>query len=85
MNKLARLPATARARATSAKVFSRPRRRRKRSRYFAFLSYSHKDSELAEWLHSQLEAYKVPRRLAGQLTENGVVPKRLRPIFRDEH
>ena len=85
MNKLARLPSTARTRATSAKVLSRPRRRRKRSRYFAFLSYSHKDNELAEWLHSQLEAYKVPRRLAGQLTENGVVPKRLRPIFRDEH
>ncbi|MFL6737448.1 MAG: TIR domain-containing protein [Sphingomonas sp.] len=85
MNKLARLPSTARARAASAKVFSRQRRRRKRSRYFAFLSYSHKDSQLAEWLHSQLEAYKVPRRLAGQLTENGVVPKRLRPIFRDEH
>jgi tetratricopeptide (TPR) repeat protein len=63
----------------------RPRRRRKLSRYFAFLSYSHKDSELADWLHSELERYKVPRRLTGQLTENGVVPKRLRPIFRDEH
>ncbi|HVU30451.1 MAG TPA: TIR domain-containing protein [Sphingomicrobium sp.] len=85
MNKLARLPATARARAASAKVLGRSRRRRKRSRYFAFLSYSHKDNELAGWLHSQLEAYRVPRRLAGQLTDNGVIPKRLRPIFRDEH
>jgi tetratricopeptide (TPR) repeat protein len=85
MNKVTPLPVTARAHAASAKALRRPRRRRKLSRYFAFLSYSHKDGELAEWLHSQLERYKVPRRLTGQLTENGVVPKRLRPIFRDEH
>jgi len=66
--------------------FLRPRSsRRRRSRYYAFLSYSHRDEELADWLHRQLEDYHVPAGLAGKLTDNGVVPKRLTPIFRDEH
>src|SRR3954451_12170826 len=55
------------------------------TRYFAFLSYSHKDKELADWLHRELERFRVPRSLAGRLTANGIVPKRLTPIFRDEH
>jgi tetratricopeptide (TPR) repeat protein len=64
----------------------RPRSLRKRSaRYYAFLSYSHRDEEVAEWLHRELEEYRVPPSLAGKLTENGVIPKRLRPVFRDEH
>lgn len=54
-------------------------------RYFAFLSYSHKDEAVARWLHSALEHFRVPASLAGTLTENGVVPKRLAPIFRDRH
>src|SRR5215218_4247297 len=54
-------------------------------RYYAFLSYSHKDKELADWLHRELERFRVPRALAGRLTANGVVPKRLSPIFRDQH
>src|SRR5207248_11480302 len=58
---------------------------RLRTRYYAFLSYSHKDKELADWLHRELERFRVPRALAGKLTANGVVPKRLTPIFRDEH
>jgi tetratricopeptide (TPR) repeat protein len=53
--------------------------------YFAFLSYSHQDSADADWLHNQLEVFRVPRLLAGKLTANGVVPKRLTPIFRDRH
>ena len=56
-----------------------------RHRYFAFLSYSHKDKEIADWLHDELEEFRVPHGLAGRLTENGVIPKRLRPIFRDRH
>ena len=52
--------------------------------YFAFLSYSHEDREEADWLHQELEGFKVPASLAGRLTANGVVPKRLTPIFRDE-
>jgi tetratricopeptide (TPR) repeat protein len=53
--------------------------------YFAFLSYSHADSSEADWLHRELERFRVPSRLAGRLTANGVIPKRLSPIFRDRH
>lgn len=53
--------------------------------YFAFLSYSHKDEAVARWLHSALERFRVPASITGKLTENGVVPKRLTPIFRDRH
>jgi tetratricopeptide (TPR) repeat protein len=54
-------------------------------RYYAFLSYSHKDSDTAEWLHRQLERFVVPRSIAGRLTDNGIVPRRLSPVFRDRH
>ena len=54
-------------------------------RYFAFLSYSHKDADAADKLHRQLEGFRVPSSIAGRLTANGVVPKRLTPIFRDRH
>ena len=54
-------------------------------RFYAFLSYSHKDKELADWLHRELERFRVPRSLRGRLTGNGVVPARLTPIFRDQH
>ena len=60
------------------------RQLRLRTRYYAFLSYSHKDKELADWLHRELERFRVPSSLAGRLTANGVVPRRLTPIFRDE-
>jgi len=53
-------------------------------KYRAFLSYSHRDKELADWLHRELERFRVPSALAGKLTANGVVPRRLTPIFRDE-
>jgi tetratricopeptide (TPR) repeat protein len=51
--------------------------------YFAFLSYSHSDSGWGEWLHDALEKFRVPSSLAGRLTSQGVIPKRLTPIFRD--
>jgi hypothetical protein len=83
MPKLARLPANDRAPDDQGAVERRiPRFRH---RYFAFLSYSHKDKEVADWLHDELEEYIVPHGLAGRLTQNGVIPKRLRPIFRDRH
>jgi tetratricopeptide (TPR) repeat protein len=53
--------------------------------YFAFLSYSHNDSREADWLHQQLERFRVPSAISGKLTANGVIPKRLTPIFRDRH
>ena len=49
----------------------------------AFMSYSHDDAEMADWLHEELEEFQVPHRLVGKLTEHGPVPKRLAPIFRD--
>ena len=52
-------------------------------RYWAFVSYSHRDSEWAEWLHQGLEKYRVPKPLIGTVTERGEVPKRLSPVFRD--
>jgi hypothetical protein len=43
----------------------------------AFLSYSHQDAAIADWLHEGLEEFHVPPRLFGKLTEHGPVPKRL--------
>src|SRR4051794_1039916 len=83
MTKLARLPANDGAR--EARVAHVGRRVRSQIRYYAFLSYSHKDQELADWLHQELEDFRVPPALAGKLTANGVIPKRLAPIFRDRH
>lgn len=81
MAKLARLPAIER----DAEADTRPQRiPRLRTRYYAFLSYSHQDKELADWLHRELENFRVPLSLAGKLTANGVVPRRLTPIFRDQ-
>ncbi len=47
-----------------------------RQRYKAFISYSHRDRKVAEWLHRALETYRAPRALA---SAGGT----LRPIFRD--
>jgi tetratricopeptide (TPR) repeat protein len=83
MAKLARLPANDRPRDRDAADSGHVARLR--TRFYAFLSYSHKDKELADWLHRELEKFRVPHALAGKLTANGVVPKRLTPIFRDQH
>jgi tetratricopeptide (TPR) repeat protein len=82
MAKLARLPRFDR---TASAEPPEGRAPRLRTRYYAFLSYSHKDKELADWLHRELERFRVPSSLAGKLTANGVVPRRLTPIFRDQH
>ncbi len=81
MAKLARLTSIDRAPEAGADVRRVPRLR---TRYYAFLSYSHQDKELADWLHRELERFRVPHSLAGKLTANGVVPRRLVPIFRDQ-
>lgn len=81
MAKLARLPRTER----SHRAELESRIPLLRTRFYAFLSYSHKDKELADWLHRELEKFRVPHALAGKLTANGVVPRRLAPIFRDQH
>ena len=82
MAKLARLPRFERA---ARREPGDGRAPRLRTRYYAFLSYSHKDKELADWLHRELEKFRVPGAIAGKLTANGVVPRRLTPIFRDQH
>jgi len=53
------------------------------ARYRAFISYSHRDTQWATWLHRSLETYRPPKRLIGQTTPRGPVPPRLAPIFRD--
>jgi tetratricopeptide (TPR) repeat protein len=83
MAKLARLPGIRRAADPGATATHGVPRLR--TRFYAFLSYSHKDRELADWLHRELEHFRVPSALAGKLTANGVVPRRLTPIFRDQH
>jgi len=52
-------------------------------RYWAFISYSQRDTKWAQWLHKQLETYHVPRTLVGRRHGNLTVPKRLVPVFRD--
>ncbi len=52
-------------------------------RYRAFLSYSHRDSRIAQKLHRRLEAYTVPRSLRGARVDGSVVHSRLSPVFRD--
>lgn len=53
-------------------------------KYWAFISYSHKDARLAKWLHKRLETFKVPKKLIGRESRDGRIPSRMFPIFRDE-
>ncbi|WP_281388120.1 TIR domain-containing protein [Qipengyuania soli] len=46
-------------------------------RYRAFLSYSHRDRQVAEWLHKRLENYRLPPGLVDHSRSA------LRPIFKD--
>lgn len=52
-------------------------------RYWAFVSYSSKDTGVARKLHRRLETYRIPRDLVGRPGRDGPVPRRLFPIFRD--
>ena len=51
--------------------------------YRAFISYSHRDKEVAQRLHRAIESYRIPSKLVGKATAVGRTPRRLRPIFRD--
>ena len=53
-------------------------------RYRAFISYSHRDSQVARWLHRAIETHAVPAALVGRMTDHGPIPKWIRPVFRDE-
>jgi len=52
-------------------------------RYWAFISYSHKDAPYGRRLHRALETYRLPARLVGRSTRQGIVPGRLASVFRD--
>ena len=52
-------------------------------KYKAFISYSHQDKKWGDWLHKNLENFRIPKGLVGKETKNETVPKRLFPIFRD--
>src|SRR5688572_11683924 len=53
-------------------------------KYWAYISYSHRDQAWCDWLHPALERYRGHQRAVGQMTDRGYpVPKRLFPIFRD--
>jgi tetratricopeptide (TPR) repeat protein len=52
-------------------------------RFWAFISYSHRDTGWANWLHKSIEHYRPPRKLVGVKTARGEIPKRLSPLFRD--
>ena len=81
MGKIARLPALGRApEAADAGIGRVPLLQ---SRYYAFLSYSHRDQAWGRWLHAALEGYRIDKDLVGRETPLGPVPKTLRPIFRD--
>lgn len=55
------------------------------TRYWAFLSYSHRDKYSADRLHKSLEKFSIPKDLVGRQTPLGPVPPRLHPVFRDRH
>lgn len=52
-------------------------------KYWAFISYSHQEKAWAQRVHRSLETYRVPRRLTGLPGRDGVIPRRIYPVFRD--
>ena len=50
-------------------------------KYYAFISYSHKDKKIAKRLHKRLQSYHLPSKL--QKSCPGL-PKKLTPVFIDE-
>lgn len=53
-------------------------------KYWAFISYSHKDRRAADRLHRALESYRLPLKQIGKQNSGGEpFPRRLTPIFID--
>lgn len=55
------------------------------AQYRAFISYSHADARVVEWLHRALESYRIPAKLVGFETALGPVPALLGSLFRDRN
>ena len=52
-------------------------------RYSAFISYNHRDRSWANWLHRQLERYRLPKSVVGRESPLGTLGQRLPPVFQD--
>ena len=52
-------------------------------KYFAFISYSRKDSRAAAFLHRKLEKFRIPVKRVPQEFRQGL-GKFVRPVFRDK-
>lgn len=52
-------------------------------KYSAFISYSHADRKVVEWLHRALEGYRLPKNLAGEPAAHGPAARKMKPFFRD--
>jgi hypothetical protein len=52
-------------------------------KYWAFISYSHRDESWARWLHTALETYRIPAQLAQRHAITGLSGDRIYPVFRD--
>lgn len=57
-----------------------------KKKYFAFISYSHQDSEMAKWLQHEFEYYELPAKLFEERKDlrKEDLPESFRPVFRDE-
>ena len=54
-----------------------------RFKYWAFISYSHRDRVWGDWLHRAFETYRVPSQIRARPGRDGELPRRIMPIFRD--
>lgn len=52
-------------------------------KYWAFISYSHKDSSEAKWVHRFIERWVIPAAVRKQVGEKLGNEKRIFPVFRD--
>ena len=52
-------------------------------KYWAFISYSHRDKAWGDWLHRSLEIYRIPPAFVGCASAEDEIPARLYPVFRD--
>lgn len=50
-------------------------------KYFAFISYSHRDEKWAKFIQNELEGYKLPNVIRKEAKRE--LPKRIHPVFRD--
>lgn len=55
---------------------------KKEYKYYAFISYSHKDKKCANWLYRKLCSYRLPR-IVKKSDKN--LPNKLTPLFLDEY